>query len=390
MNKINPIVRKIEPKGNFINSPNKPNVILVLMESMAAANLARNGNKKNLTPFLDNLSLQGCYFENFYGTGEHTMYGVFSTLYSLPFVYQENTMKRFPIPKIQGISTVLKENNYSTIYFTTHDGAFDGIRPFLTANGFDIFIEKSNYPNAEIKTSWGVTDDVMFKYSISELNKLANNNKPFFATLLTVSNHIPYYVPKYFTAKSKNIAEQVIEYADYSLKLFMDLCFKQKWFDNTIFVFVADHGVATDYTYDISIPLYHIPLIIYLPEKLNNELKLNQQTITKLGSQVDISPTILNLLGISYTNYGLGVDLFNEKRKFAVIDDANMYGVIGQKFLLIVNKNNIKSLYKYSDRDKHNYINDFKEYSDFMDKFARAHMQTYNYILKHNYETNSK
>ena len=94
----------------------------------------------------------------------------------------------------------------------------------------------------------------MFEFSIPIINKLAEKDKPFFAAYLTTSDHGPYILPEYFKPKStknKNIGHFIIEYADWSLKKYIKLAEKEKWFNNTIFVFVADHGAPMYAVYDM-------------------------------------------------------------------------------------------------------------------------------------------
>ncbi|MBK6566654.1 MAG: sulfatase-like hydrolase/transferase [Saprospiraceae bacterium] len=157
--------------------------------------------------------------------------------------------------------TALKKYDYSSIYFTTHDGQFDNVEGFLKANDCEQVISKDDYPSEKIKTTLGVPDDYMFEYSIPLLNELHAKNKPFVAAYMTTSDHGPYYIPEYFTPKNKDIKKQIVEYADFSLRKMISLSSKQKWFDNTIFVFVADHGSPLDSDYEMSLDYHHSPLL---------------------------------------------------------------------------------------------------------------------------------
>ena len=264
----NIFARKNISENNFIDIKVKnPNVVLIIMEGMSGGKMNRYGNTKNLTPFLDSIANIGYCFENIYSTSVRTYGGVFSTLFSMPIIRGRNPMKIVPLLKFQGISSVLKNNNYSTIYFTTHDGQFDGIEGFLYKNDFEKVVEQSQYPTKEVKTILGVPDDYMFRFSMPILSELHSKNKPFFATFLTGSDHLPYYIPEYFNPTHEDIKDQAVEYADYSLRKFIELCSKEKWYDSTIFVFVADHGTAIDVTYSISLTHFHIPFIIFTPDQ---------------------------------------------------------------------------------------------------------------------------
>ncbi|MEE9364674.1 MAG: sulfatase-like hydrolase/transferase [Cellulophaga sp.] len=370
-----PIAREIIPDTI---ATEKPNIVLVLMESMSAAKMKRHGNKDNLTPFLDSLSLESYYFENIYSAGKHTYNGVFSTLCSFPALYSQHAMKQ--TRKYDGISTTLLKHDYSTTYFTTHDGQYDNMEGFLKENDFEKFICQRDYPFSEIKTILGVPDDYMFRHSLPILNKLSEQEKPFFVTLLTTSDHGPYFIPEYFTPKSKKVKLQAVEYADWSLKQFFKACEKETWFDNTIFVFLADHGSPMNAIYDIALNYHHSPLIIHAPKILKNK-----KVFKNIGSQIDVFPTLMGLLKLPYINNTLGIDLLKDKRAYALINDDDKIGILDTTNLLILkDKGSTSKLYKYREKDTNDYKEQNKEKALEMEEYARAHMQTFQYMLTKN------
>jgi phosphoglycerol transferase MdoB-like AlkP superfamily enzyme len=339
----------------------------------------RNGNKNNLTPFLDSIANQGYYFENAYTAGIHTFNGVFSSLFSFPALYRQHPMKGSSIKKYHGLFSTLRKNDYSTIYFTTHDGQFDNVEGFLIANDCETVVSKDDYPPEEIKTTLGVPDDFMFRFSIPYLNDLSKKNNPFVAAFMTASDHGPYYVPDYFKPKSNEILNQLIEYADYSLKKFIDLSSKQSWFKNTIFVFVADHGSAIDGLYDMSIDYNHTPLIFYAPEIIKEP-----KSLYSMAGQIDIFPTVMGLLNLSYENNTLGIDLLNESRPYIFITADDKYGVLDDEWFLVVRSDKSKSLYKYRDRNSYNFADEKKDVVERMNVYAQSNLQTFQYLLRSN------
>lgn len=362
-----PIARKIDFDSTLIS---KPNVVLVLMERMSAAKLTRHGNSKNLTPFLDSLSHKALYFENAYSTGKRTYNGIFSTLFSFPGIGSQHTMRK--ILDYDGIAKTLIDNGYSSSFFTTHDGQFDNIEGFLRNNHFQNIISQSNYPFDEVKTTYGVPDDYMFRYAIPYLNKMHKSNKPFFATLMTTSNHTPYYIPEYFSPKQTKIEDQIVEYADWSLNRFFTLASKEKWFENTLFVFVADHGVPTEANYDISLNYFHTPLLFYFPKYIENKL------YNKMASQIDIYPTIMGILKQPYINNTLGIDLLNDQRKYAIIVDDDKMGVLDANYFCIMKNSGEKiELYRYKNKDRTDYYHSNKLAADAMVEYAKSHLQVH-------------
>ena len=369
-----PVARDIVPDS--INKI-KPNVVIIIMESMSAAKMKRHGNNNNLTPFLDSISYESYYFENIYTAGKHTYNGIFATLFSFPSLYRQHPMKI--IKKYNGMGTVLQNHGYTTTFFTTHDAQFDNVKGFLHANDFQNVISQSDYPFAEIKTTLGVPDDFMFEFSIPVINNLYSENKPFFVTFMTASDHGPYYIPDYFTPKNSEIKQQIVEYADWSLKKFISLASKEDWFSNTLFVFIADHGDPLRMSYEIILDYYHSPFIIYAPHILNNP-----RNHICIGGQIDIFPTIMGILGLPYVNNTLGVDLLNENRPYTIIDTDEKIGVLDNEFLLVIKQDQSMSLFKYKNLDKTNYVHEYYERTKQMEMYAKSNMQVFQYLLLNN------
>jgi phosphoglycerol transferase MdoB-like AlkP superfamily enzyme len=367
-----PIARDVQP-DKLLSA--QPNVVLIIMESMSAAKMKRHGSAEELTPFLDSLSNNSIYFENIYTTGKHTFNGIFSTLFSFPALYRQHSMKTNN--QYDGISTSLLNNGYSTTYFTTHDSQFDNIEGFLRLNDFQNIISQSDYPVSEVKTTLGVPDDFMFRFSIPKINELAEKENPFFVTFMTTSDHSPFYVPEYFQPKAKAIESQIVQYADWSLQQFIQLASKEAWFNNTIFVFVADHGAAINAKYDIPLNYFHTPLIIYAPE-----IFMANEVHEKIGSQIDVYPTIMGLIKQIYVNNTLGIDLLKEERKFTIINDDDKVGILDTDYLCIMKNNGAKlELYKYKEQDKSNYFNQEKEKALEMADYAKSNMQVHQIMI---------
>lgn len=370
---ISPIARKVE--FDSINET-PPNIVLVLMESMSANKMSRFGNPDNLTPFLDSIANQGLSFDNIYSAGTHTFNGIYSTIFGMPALFTKHPMKGVGIPKLSGIATILKQHNYSTTYFTTHDDQFDNVGGFLRGNDFETIISQQNYPTEKVANTLGVPDDYLFEFSINELNKLHNKNKPFLSVMMTASDHGPYHVPDYFTPKqTTDIKKQVVEYADWSIRKFINLAKQQPWFENTIFAFVADHGALMETKFDVPLSYNHIPFIIYAPHLITAP-----KTLTNYGGQIDVFPTLMNLIALPYTNNTLGVDLFTEKRPYTYFCHDEKLGVINDEFLYIYRGKEKPSLYKYK-TDVIDYINDYPTIADSMKTYAISNMQVGQFLV---------
>lgn len=304
---ISPIAREI----TVDTTATKKNIVLILMESMSAHLMSHYGNTKQLTPFLDSLVTVSKHYINFYSSGLHTNHGLYATLYSYPTIMFRNAMKGTAIPVYSGLPTVLSENGYHNMFFMTHESQYDNMNAFLRTNGFHEIHAEENYPKEKIVNSFGVQDDYLFSYAIDRLNRQAETNQPFFSVLLTISNHPPYIIPKHFTPQNKKQEDAIVEFADHSIRSFMHEAKKQPWYSNTIFVLLGDHGKIVN-TPECEVPqaCNHVPLIIF-------EDGIKPQVITDFAMQIDISPTLLDILGISYTQNNFGINLNKEKRPYA-------------------------------------------------------------------------
>jgi phosphoglycerol transferase MdoB-like AlkP superfamily enzyme len=353
-----------------------PNVVLVLMESMSAAKMQRFGNSNNLTPFLDSIANCGYLFENIYSAGIHTHNGIFGSLFSFPAIYARQPMQEVSPTKYHGIASALKNHSYHTIYFTTHDGQFDNIEGFLKANDFDEVITQSDYPSNKVVSALGVPDDYLFDFSMPVLANIHAKNAPFLAVFLTSSDHGPYHIPDYFSPTQTAIKEQIVEYADWSLRKFVNLAAAQPWFSNTIFVFVADHGVPMDAMFEMPLNYHHIPLIIYAPDII-----APAKPIAAIGGQIDVFPTLMGILQLPYNNNTMGIDLLQERRPFMYFCADNKYGVVNDEFFLIVPQNGTEGLYRYRNDDRTNYINDYRELVEVMKNYAQSNLQAAQFVI---------
>jgi phosphoglycerol transferase MdoB-like AlkP superfamily enzyme len=209
-----PIARLIEPADN----ERSYNVVVIIMESMGLSKMAAGGNPNNLTPFLDSIASRGYFFNKIYTAGIHTFNGIFATICSFPCIYNQHHLKKNPISRYNGIGTTLKSMGYTTAYFTTHDGQFDNVEGFLRANDFDHVITQSDYPPEAVKTTLGVPDDYLFRFSIPIIDQYHAQGKPFLAVYMTASVHEPFYIPPYFKGQQIKEEDRIIEYADWSIR----------------------------------------------------------------------------------------------------------------------------------------------------------------------------
>ena len=317
--------------------PQKRNVVVILMESMSANFLSTFGQEQHLTPTLDSLYNHSLAFTHYYSAGIHTNHGMTASLYSFPALMFRNLMKGTVTPHRTGIPTVLKKYGYHNMFFMTHEAQYDNMKAFFTTNGYDDIYSQEDYPKNEVVNSFGVSDHFLFGYALNKINICAAKKKPFFATILTISNHPPYVIPSFFKPKTKEPETQIVEYADWSIGDFLKKAEKEPWFKNTIFVIMADHGkLVGKATTEAPESYNHIPLIMFGPG-------IPTKHYDGLATQVDVMPTLLSMLNMSYEYDGFGQNVLKTPRPMVFYSADNQVIARNKKMVYVYNPKMQKS-----------------------------------------------
>lgn len=382
-------------KGNAVNpfeikmtgsDSTKPNVVVILLESMSNAMVSRYNPGHGTTPFLDSLADNGIVFDNFFAAGIHTYNGIFSSFYGLPAIMHNKPLNSVQTANMEfyGLPWILKEKGYRTFFYVTGAKEFDNMNGFLLHNGFDGIIGESDYPPDSIFDGWGVTDKIMFNRVLNDCDSMHRSGTNFFIGVLTITSHVGYSVPTSYKNKltNKEYPFSLYEYADRLLEEFMGLASNRDWFKNTVFVFVGDHGQNFSAVYDLNLNYHRVPLIIYSPEYFNH-IEYKGPSL-----QQDIYPTLCGLLNMGYVNNGLGVDLFKHKRKYAYFSADNKLGIIDNKHFLIYRGENNVSMYDF----KNNPLNDiyFENTikADSMQSYGFSMLQSAQYLIENRLTNN--
>jgi phosphoglycerol transferase MdoB-like AlkP superfamily enzyme len=297
---------------------NRPrlNIVILLEESLGSEFWGCLGATPSWTPEMDKLALtEGLLFTNLFANGNRTVRGMEGVLSSFPSLPGDSIVKRDRSQNVETIARILKRDGYSTLFVYGGRGVFDNMKPFTMRNGYEHFIEHNppfhtDYAKPTFTTAWGVCDEDIFNRTIEELRVLHQSGKPFFATVLSVSNHKPYTYPKGRIPENpdKQRREYAVKYSDYCLGRFFDAAKKEPFWTNTIFAVVADHGARVYGKQSIPIHSYEIPLVILGPAAIKSPSRSGQ-----LGCSLDVSPTLLGLLGRPYQSMFFGRDLLKMK-----------------------------------------------------------------------------
>lgn len=315
------------------------NVVLVICESFSAYKSSMYGNPLNTTPFFADMCKNGVFFDRAFSPAYGTARGVWATVTGIPDVQFGKTSSRNPAAVDQ--HTIMNDfNNHEKFYFLGGSSSWANIRGLLTNNIKDLHLyEQGSYGSDEVDV-WGISDKNLFL----EANKvLSKEQKPFFAIIQTADNHRPYTIPKEDLKdfQVKKVAKDSLRkygfenedeynafrYTDFCYQKFIEAAKKEKYFNNTLFVFVGDHGIRGDagdmlpkaFTTQ-GLTNMHVPLLFYAP----GILQPVQYHFP--ASQMDVMPTIAGLCNISFTNTTMGRNLLNNtsnKHYAFIFDEMN-------------------------------------------------------------------
>lgn len=286
----------------------RPNVILVSVESLSADYMTRFGNVNNITPFLDSLVDESLFFSNFYATGTRTVRGLESITLSIPPTPGRSVVKRPDNDHFQNLGKVYADDGYDVAFLYGGRGYFDNMNAFFSGNGYRI-VDQTSVRDREIEfaNAWGMSDGDLYRIAVDEANGAYAQDKPFFLHVMTTSNHRPYTYPEgYIDLPSGSGRAGAVKYTDYALKAFIESARQQPWFDNTVFVIVADHCASSAGRVNLPVQKYHIPMWIYAPKLIEPAI------FDQVASQIDIAPTLLGITGQSYRSWFFGQDMLSD------------------------------------------------------------------------------
>jgi phosphoglycerol transferase MdoB-like AlkP superfamily enzyme len=391
----------------------KPNIVLVICESFSAYKSSMYNNPLNATPYFNELCNNGIFFDRCFTPAYGTARGVWATITGIPDVESPKTASRNPNAVNQ--HTIINDfKGYTNFYFLGGSATWANIRGLLTnnINALKLY-EEGSYKSSTIDV-WGISDKNLF---LEANNILKQQTNPFFAVIQTADNHRPYTIPQEDKANFKllSFAEDTLKkygfesnaemnafrFTDYCYQQFIEAAKKENYFDNTIFVFVGDHGIR----YSSQLPYLpkaysangltceHVPLLFYAPKLLSPKRE------HEVCSQVDILPSIAALAKIPYRNNTFGRNLFdtlstlsqyksfskNENFAFIIDHDVNSIGIINNDYYFLKSlKTGTTELVSITDNtpiEKNRYTDSIKNRLNY---FTDAYYETAKYLLLNN------
>ncbi|MGX2956778.1 LTA synthase family protein [Ursidibacter arcticus] len=315
------------------NKPTNKNVVLVLLESWSYKYIdALAGGSYNVTPFMDSLVAKSQVWDNYYAAGQRSIVGIQAVLSSTPSLQSQSTLGfGLELKEMSRIAQIANQQNYRTVMMQSSARRSFHMDSIANALGFQEYYGKEDvpllreYPQEQPRFGWDYDALQAFNQKLSEPTK----KQPFFAFMFTGTTHEPF--PKIGTEfelyphddQGENGFLNTLKYSDWALQQFMQSAEKQPWYQNTIFIFTADHTLNAES--DDNLPQrFHIPLVIFSPDG-----SLPPTRHTELASQYDLFPSIMDLLGFNQPIYTFGKSLFaNEKSESVMLNQGDTVGMI--------------------------------------------------------------
>jgi membrane-anchored protein YejM (alkaline phosphatase superfamily) len=317
----------------------RPNIIFVVLESFRTKNVGALNAQIDATPYFNELSKQGILFKNFYSNSTLTHNAVISSLFGIPSGFEAKFYNSYNYP-LYGLPQTLSNSGYECSIIHNGDLDFDNRNLFFKNNNFTHIIDQGDISKTckdPYRYSWGVHDEHLMQYFPTWLSK---QEKPNFSFLLTVSNHHPWTTPSSFKPLSFPKTHptyanflQSLNYTDHCLKLLINNLEKLNLLSNSILFIYGDHGMTMgerndeytnfNYLYEENIKT---PLLILAKDKIKQELTINNPC-----SQVDLLPTVLDMLNISSSNHSIGRSLIRENKTFVFFSNPFGKRTIGSR-----------------------------------------------------------
>ena len=306
----------------------KPNIVIIILESWTADIIKALGGEENVTPHFDELRKDGLLFTQMYGSGFRTEQGLVSILSGFP-AQPNNSVITTPskAEQLPSLNIELGKEGYQSSFYYGGEVEFANMKSYLLNTHFEKIIDKNNFEKAQLNSKWGAHDEFVFK---KQLDEMKNEKQPFFSVILTLSTHEPFEVTMQtpFTgSEEQERFKKAAYYTDYCLYNYFNEAKKQSWYNNTLFILVADHGHPLPKNRDMNMPEGRRITGLITGGALVDSLR--GKTMDKICNQNDIPAILLSQLKLAHTNFVWSKDVFNSNAKeFAYYSNENVLGWI--------------------------------------------------------------
>jgi len=314
------------------------NLVILLQESLGARFVGSLGGYP-LTPSIDQLSQEGLAFTRMFATGTRSVRGIEAVITGFTPTPDRAVIK---LDKSQRnfftIAELLKRQGYHTEFIYGGEAHFDNMKSFFLGNGFDFISEQEDYINPAFVGSWGASDEDLFNLADQKFEKLSLQNKPFFSLVFSSSNHDPFEYPQGRIEPYEspaNTRKNAIKYADWAIGEFFKKAKKSNYWNNTVFLIIADHDARSRGSDLVPIKSFHIPAII-----LGKGIEPRKER--HIASQIDMPVTLLSLIGVANDSPMIGHDFATQDENFkgrALLQNGQNFGYLKDHQITILQPN---------------------------------------------------
>lgn len=287
------------------------NIVILLQESLGARYVGALGGLP-LTPNIDKLINEYWSLDQMYATGTRSVRGIEAVTSGFGPTPARAVVKRIKSQtNFFTIASLLQKRGYHTQFVYGGESHFDNMKTYFLGNGVMDIKDLPTFDNPKFVGSWGASDGDLYDHADKQFKQLAAQGKPFFSLVFTSSNHSPFEYPKgdfELYNQPAETRENAAKYSDYAIGEFFKKAKASNYWDNTIFIIVADHDSRAGGDSLVPVGHFHIPAVIIgkdVPKKRD----------PRVVSQLDIPQTLLSLAGISSENPMIGMDLTKEVPK---------------------------------------------------------------------------
>ncbi|CCJ48169.1 LTA synthase family protein [Bordetella parapertussis] len=317
------------------------NLVIILQESLGAQYVGSLGGR-DLTPQLDRLAKDGWMFNRAYATGTRSVRGLEAVTAGFLPTVAEAVLK---LPRSQTgfftLADLLGRHGFHSRFIYGGEAHFDNMRGFFLGNGFNEVIDRQSFVDPVFVGSWGASDEDMF----NQLDRLlrADDGKSTFTLAFSVSNHSPWEYPEGRIEPVGDPAsvDNTVRYADWAMGQFFDKARKAPYWDNTVFLVIADHDSRVYGANLVPVRHFQIPALILggtVPPRSDD----------RIVSQIDMGPTLLSLIGLDNVNPMLGADLTQRDPNRAIMQYGDNFGYLKGDSLLVIEPGKDPREYRYT------------------------------------------
>ena len=347
------------PVVDGMSHPGK-NVVILIVESMGKEYVGSlnpeldEGRYSGYMPFIDSIVAKSLTFKYSYANGRISMDAMPSILSGLPMMVEPFFLTPASLNDVDGISSMLAREGYSTAFFHGGHNISMGFSAYAHSIGYQQYYGLDEYCMStkyggmdDWDGKWAIWDEPFLQFTLDNINGL---KQPFLSTVFTASSHHPFNVPEQYRDSLKDEGGQPIHkcvrYTDLALRRFFERASKEPWYQNTIFVLVADHtNQASHDVYKTDLGLYSIPIIFFAPDGSIAPAMRDDA----IAQQTDITPTLLHLLGYSKPYLAFGDDLLSgdSSQTWAFNYNAGIYQFVKGDLLLQFDGAKATALYHF-------------------------------------------